>query len=70
MLRPGDSFKDGASSSIVFSAPPGKVLEETVDVGRLYIIKEPGEYKLEVTRFETEDTSKVRSNELVLTVIP
>ena len=68
-IRPDDPLSGGAFSSIVFQVKPGTVLTEAIDLGDLYFVTEPGEYKLEVSRFDDSTKSTARSNALVLKIV-
>lgn len=50
--------------------PPGKMFTVTIDLKRLYEIKEPGVYKLVVSRPDENSKTTVRSNPLTLKVGP
>jgi len=68
--RPDDPQEVWAGSYIILPHPPGKIYEMPIDLKRLYEIKDPGVYTLEVSRFDEDSKRKVRSNTLTLTVVP
>jgi hypothetical protein len=51
---------------------PGKTLEETADIGRLYDMSRPGEYNIRASRraSENENDGVVKSNKIKITVTP
>ncbi len=51
---------------------PGKTLEETADIGRLYDMSRPGEYNIQASRrsSENEKDAVVKSNKIRITVTP
>lgn len=68
--RPGDPEEVWSGSFIALPHPPGMIYEMKIDLKRLYEIKEPGVYTLEVSRFDQGHRSKVRSNTLALKIVP
>lgn len=50
--------------------PPGKMFTVTIDLKRLYEIKEPGRYTLIVSRFDEDSKATVQSNPLTLKIKP
>ena len=59
--RSDDPLDVEAGSSISLPYPPGKMFVMTIDLKRLYDIKEPGPYTLEVSRFDLYSKTTVRS---------
>ena len=57
-------------SSFPVTYPQGKMFTVTVDLNRLYEIKEPGAYTLYVSRLDENSKTTVRSNTLTLNVVP
>src|SRR5262245_55101678 len=55
-------------SSIVSLLDPGKSFTLMIDLKRLYEITEPGEYTLEVSRYEEESKTTIHSNKLTLKI--
>ena len=68
--RPDDPDGVWAGSFIVLPHPPGLIYQMTIDLKRLYEIKEPGVYTLEVSRFDQNHKTKVSSNTLNLKIVP
>jgi hypothetical protein len=48
--RPDDPAEVEEGSSVAFPHPPGKIFVMTIELNRLYEIKEPGLYKLDINR--------------------
>ena len=69
-LRHDDAAPPLGSSSIVLSYPPGPIFTATIDLSRLYEIKEPGQYTLVVSRFDEDSKTMVHSNSLNLKMMP
>jgi hypothetical protein len=57
-------------SSFPVTYPPGKMFTVTIDLKRLYEIKEPGVYTLVVRRFDENSKTTVHSNSLTLKIEP
>ena len=68
--REGDPQEVWAGSFILLPHPPGVIYQMLIDLKRLYEIKEPGVYALEVSRFDQDHKTKVRSNTLGLKILP
>jgi hypothetical protein len=68
--RPDDPEEVWAGSYFPVLHPPGLIYQMTIDLKRLYEIKEPGVYTLEVSRFDQDHKTKVRSNTLTLKIAP
>lgn len=68
--RPDDPQEVWSGSFIVLPHPPGVIYRMLIDLRRLYEIKEPGVYTLEVSRFDEDSKRKVRSNTLTLKIVP
>jgi hypothetical protein len=68
--RADDPPQMESSSSIVLSHPPGKIFVMKVDLNRLYKISEPGVYTLVASQFDDYSKTTVRSDPLILTVVP
>jgi hypothetical protein len=68
--RPDDPLETDDGSSISLRHPPGKMFVMTIDLTRLYEIKEPGLYKLDVSRFDEYSKATVRAKTLTLTIVP
>jgi hypothetical protein len=67
--RPDDPDEVWAGSFIVLPHPPGLIYQMQVDLRRLYEIKEPGAYTLEVGRFDQDHKTQVHSNTLTLKIV-
>lgn len=57
-------------SSVSLPHPPGKMFVMTIDLTRLYEIKEAGLYTLIVSRFDDYSKTTVRSKTLTLNLVP
>jgi len=68
--RTDDSQEVETGSSISLPHPPGKMFVMTIDLERLYEIREPGVYTLDVSRFDEDSKTTVRSNFLTLKIVP
>jgi hypothetical protein len=68
--RPDDPPEVLHGSSIVLPHPPGKMFTFTIDLTRLYEITEPGLYTLDVSRFDDDSKTTVRSKSLTLKIAP
>ena len=68
--RPGDPEETYSSSSVLLPHAPGKMFEMTIDLKRLYEISAPGQYTLQVSRYDEATKSTVRSNTIVLDIAP
>jgi len=66
--RSDDPQEVEISSTISLPAPPGVVRIFTINLKRLYEIKEPGAYTLEVSLFDKSSKAIVHSNNLTLAV--
>ncbi|HLJ29313.1 MAG TPA: hypothetical protein VKY85_21580 [Candidatus Angelobacter sp.] len=67
--RSGDPAEVSGGSAIVSSLAPEESVVQTVDLKHLYQITEPGSYTLEVSRYDDESSTMVRST-LALTIGP
>jgi len=67
--RPNDPQEVWGGSFILLPHPPGVIYQMKIDLMRLYEIKEPGGYTLEVIRFDQDHETKVRSNTLTLKIV-
>jgi len=68
--RAGDPQEVASGSLFPVTYPPGKMFTVTIDLKRLYEIKEPGVYTLVVSRFDENSETTVRSNTLTLDIVP
>ena len=68
--RPDDPPEVWNGSSIVLPHPPGTIFVMPIDLKRLYEIKEPGVYTLDVSRFDEDSKTMVRSKTLTLKIVP
>lgn len=68
--RPDDPLEVESGSSILAPFPPGTMFVMTIDLKRLYEIREPGEYKLDVSRFEDDNKTFVHGNIVTLKIAP
>jgi hypothetical protein len=59
-----------SGSSILLPHPPGKIWAMTIDLKRLYEIKQAGEYTVIVSRFDDYSKTIVRSNTLRFKIVP
>ena len=57
-------------SSILRPRPPGTIFVMPIDLNRLYEIKQPGAYLLDVSRFDEDSKTTVRSKTLTLKIVP
>src|SRR4051812_33648977 len=60
--RPGDPAEVENGSSIVSMVAPGKSFTFSIDLARLYTMKEPGEYTLRISRVDDSSGATVFSN--------
>jgi len=68
--RADDPQEVESGSSILIQHPPGVMFVFKIDLKRLYEIKEPGVYTLDVSRFDDYSKTTVRSNSLTLKIVP
>jgi hypothetical protein len=68
--RHGDPHEVSGGSSIVLAHPPGKMFEIPIDLSRLYDVTQPGTYTVQVTRYDDETKSVVRSNIWKIDIAP
>jgi hypothetical protein len=68
--RQGDPNEVDRGSTILLSKAPGIMFVILVDLRRLYEIKEPGKYKLQISRVAEDDKTIVSSNTVTLTIVP
>ncbi|HEY2236246.1 MAG TPA: hypothetical protein VGK01_22430 [Candidatus Angelobacter sp.] len=68
--RSGDPPEVSGGSSILATFAAGRSVVQTIDLKRLYQITEPGLYTLEVSRFDAESATMVRSKTLILKIVP
>jgi hypothetical protein len=66
----GDPHEVAGGSSVVLAHPPGKMFDIPIDLSRLYEITEPGTYTVQVSRYDGETKSVVRSNILTIDIVP
>ena len=66
--RPGDPEEVSSGSSFLGTLAAGRSIVQTIDLKRLYQITEPGLYTLEVSRFNDESGTPVRSKALTLKI--
>jgi hypothetical protein len=69
-LRPDDPIEIGRlrADSILTLHPPGKMFEIKLDLKCLYQISEPGNYTLQVSRYDRVAKATVKSNTLTLEI--
>jgi hypothetical protein len=67
--RADDPQEVESGSSILIPHPPGVMFVFKIDLKRLYEIKEPGVYTLDVRRFVDYSKTTVRSNSLTLKIV-
>jgi hypothetical protein len=65
-LRPGDPDEPLGYDSIPIPHPPGKMFEMKIDLARLYELAEPGEYTLQVNRYDEAAEMWVHSNTITI----
>jgi hypothetical protein len=68
--RADDPVEVLSGSLFPVTYPPGKMFTVTIDLKRLYEIKEPGVYTLVVRRFDENSKATVHSNSLTLKIEP
>jgi len=68
--RADDPVEVETGSPFPVSYPPGKMFTITIDLKRLYEIKEPGVYTLYVSRLDENSKTTVHSNTLSLKIVP
>ncbi len=68
--RPGDPNEVESGSSLLAPLPPGKMFVMTIDLNRLYEVKEAGEYTLDVRRVANDDKTVVHANTVTLKIVP
>jgi len=68
--RQGDPSEVDRGTTILLSKAPGIMFVIVVDLQRLYEIKQPGEYRFEVSRVAEDDKTVVSSNTVTLNIIP
>jgi hypothetical protein len=68
--RADDPQEVASGSLFPVTYPPGKMFTVTIDLKRLYEIKEPGVYTLYVSRLDENSKTTVRSNPLTLKIGP
>ena len=68
--RADDPQEVASGSLFPVTYPPGKMFTITIDLKRLYEIKEPGVYTLYVSRLDENSKTTVHSNTLSLKIVP
>lgn len=72
--RPDDQTESavGSGSSVVSALEPGKSFTLTIDLNKLYEIKQPGQYTITASRTEETKDGKfvVKSNAVTLDIVP
>jgi hypothetical protein len=68
--RPDDPAEVEDESSILLPHPPGKMFVMTIDLTRLYEIKDPGMYTLDLSRVDEYSKTTVHSKPVTLNVVP
>jgi hypothetical protein len=68
--RADDPVEVASGSLFPVTYPPGKMFTVTIDLKRLYEIKEPGVYTFYVSRLDENSKTTVRSNPLTLKIGP
>ncbi len=68
--RPEDPIQWDPTSLFPGSDPPGNVSVMTIDLKRLYDIKQPGTYRLSVSRFDDYSNTVVRATPVTLSIVP
>jgi len=68
--RADDPVEVASGSLFPVTYPPGKMFSVTIDLKRLYEIKEPGVYALYVSRLDENSKTTVHSNTLSLKIVP
>jgi hypothetical protein len=68
--RADDPMEVESGSSIALPHPPGKMFVMTIDLKRLYEIREPGLYTLDLSRFDDYSLTTVRAKPLTLNIVP
>ena len=68
--RPDDPLEVYSGSSILLPYKPGKMFAMTLDLKRLYEVKEPGLYTLDVSRFDEASKMTVSSKKITLKITP
>jgi hypothetical protein len=67
--RPDDPAEVEEGSSLAFPHPPGKMFVMTIELNRFYEIREPGPYKLDISRLD-DSKSTVHSKPVTLNIVP
>jgi hypothetical protein len=68
--RPDDPQEVWSGSTILLPHPPGTIYVMKIDLKRLYEIRDPGVYTVEVSRFDEASKTMVRSKAVALKIVP
>ena len=66
--RPDDPQEIEGGDSIALPLAAGKSFTWTIDLSKLYIITEPGQYDMYLSRFDDCSKSEIRSNTLTINI--
>jgi len=66
--RPDDPLEVASGSSITSMVRPGESFSFTIDLKKLYLITEPGTYRLDVSRFDESRITPLRAKTLTLDI--